>query len=218
MGNSNSTGNLKPLCTDGNRKILLPQSMGLKQLGRSIKYMTLAEKREEQKKKAKEAAKIKRANTIAAKNNATNSLSHESTGRTSLSREDSKSQYLQSSGYLNGEWELEHDFMCSSCGEIFDELREVWHHKWDAHPGCLVMHITLPRKYKTYLPPHNLIYPQLGRQLITGEGAANGLQFKGKGKKKRKGGKQQNISDVNKTEIPPQIKPQNFYTCKKCYK
>ena len=49
--NSKGTGNSKFLCTDGNRKILLPQSMGLKQLGRSIKYMTLAEKREEQKKK-----------------------------------------------------------------------------------------------------------------------------------------------------------------------
>ena len=119
---------------------------------------------------------------------------------------------------LNGEWELEHDFMCSSCGEIFDELREVWHHKWDAHPGCLVMHITLPRKSKTYLPPNNLIHPQLGRQLIIGAGAANGLQFKGKGKKKRIGGNKRNLSDVAKPEIPPLIEPQNFYICKKCYK
>jgi hypothetical protein len=46
--NSKKVGNLS---TEGNRKSLLPQSMGLKQLGRSIKYMTAAEKREEQKKK-----------------------------------------------------------------------------------------------------------------------------------------------------------------------
>merc|ERR1711953_405690 len=128
------------------------------------------------------------------------------------------SQNSPGMGHLNGEWEFEHDFMCSTCGEIFDELREVWHHKWDAHPRCLVMHITLPRKSKTYLPPNNLIHPQLGRQLIIGAGAANGLQFKGKGKKKRKGGYKRNISDVVKPEIPPLIEPQNFYSCKKCYK
>merc|ERR1711997_516380 len=170
----------------------------------------------EQKKKAKEAAKIKRAATVAAKNISKDTqteknkiLAKSAVPGTSKQNENSEERNL------NGEWELEHDFMCSSCGEIFDELREVWHHKWDAHPGCLVMHITLPRKYKTYLPPNNLIHPQLGRQLIIGAGAANGLQFKGKGKKKRKGGHKRNISDVAKPEIPPPIEPQNFYICKK---
>merc|ERR1712183_1052931 len=59
--------NSKTTSTEPGRKNL-PHSIGLKQLGRSIKYMTAAEKREEQKKKAKEAAKIKRAATLAAKN------------------------------------------------------------------------------------------------------------------------------------------------------
>ena len=39
---------------EANRKACFPQSIGLKQLGRSIKYMTLAEKREQQKKKGKD--------------------------------------------------------------------------------------------------------------------------------------------------------------------
>merc|ERR1712156_700558 len=90
-------------------------------------------------------------------------------------------------GHLNGEWELDHDFMCSSCGEIFDELREVWHHKWDAHPRCLVMHVTLPRKF--ILPPHQLIHPQLGRQLTVEKGASNPPNHKTAPIKKRKGRK-----------------------------
>ena len=44
--------NAKTISTEPGRKHL-PQSIGLKQLGRSIKYMTAAEKREEQKKKGK---------------------------------------------------------------------------------------------------------------------------------------------------------------------
>ena len=44
--------NSKTISTEPGRKHL-PQSIGLKQLGRSIKYMTAAEKREEQKKKGK---------------------------------------------------------------------------------------------------------------------------------------------------------------------
>ena len=143
---------------------------------------------------AKEAAKIKRANTIAAKNNAGNALSHESIGRTSLSLDDSKAQYLQPNRHLNGEWELEHDFMCSSCGEIFDELREVWHHKWDAHPRCLVMHVTLPRIKKPYLPPHSLIHPQLGRQLSVEYGAVTQNYSKINNKKKRKGIKRMKVT------------------------
>ena len=44
---------------------------------------------------------------------------------------------------INGEWETEHNYMCSACGALFDELREVMHHKWDEHPYCLVAHVTL---------------------------------------------------------------------------
>ena len=46
------TENSKTISTEPGRKNL-PHSIGLKQLGRSIKYMTAAEKREEQKKKGK---------------------------------------------------------------------------------------------------------------------------------------------------------------------
>ena len=49
--NSKKAGLSRSPFTEASRKAYLPQSIGLKQLGRSIKYMTLAEKREEQKKK-----------------------------------------------------------------------------------------------------------------------------------------------------------------------
>ena len=129
---------------------------------------------------------------------------------------DSKSQNPQSTGHLNGEWELEHDFMCSSCGEIFDELREVWHHKWDAHPLCLVMHVTLPRIENTYLPPHNLIYPQLGRQLAIEYGAVTHKNVKAKTIKKRKG-RRVNADIRDGTMGPsPQSDVNLSYQCKKC--
>ena len=66
-------------------------------------------------------------------------------------------------GNLNGEWEDAHDFMCSTCAIVYDELREVLHHKWEAHPYCLVAHVTLRRDLT--LPPNNMMYPQLGRSL-----------------------------------------------------
>jgi hypothetical protein len=64
---------------------------------------------------------------------------------------------------LNGEWESHHDFMCSSCAIVYDELREVLHHKWDAHPYCLVAHVTL--RGELMLPPSGMIHPQTGRNL-----------------------------------------------------
>merc|ERR1711936_1231852 len=69
----------------------------------------------------------------------------------------------QNIGSLNGEWESHHDFMCSTCAIVYDELREVLHHKWEAHPYCLVAHITFRMDLK--LPPMNMMYPQLGRSL-----------------------------------------------------
>ena len=66
-------------------------------------------------------------------------------------------------GFLNGEWENPHDFMCSSCAITYDELREVLHHKWEAHPYALVAHINLRRDLN--LPPSNLMHPQVGRNL-----------------------------------------------------
>merc|ERR1711879_166185 len=52
---------------------------------------------------------------------------------------------------------------CSSCAIVYDELREVLHHKWEAHPYCLVTHVTLQRDLN--LPPSNLMHPQVGRNL-----------------------------------------------------
>jgi hypothetical protein len=128
---------------------------------------------------------------------------------------DFKSKNSQSTGHLNGEWELEHDFMCSSCGEIFDELREVWHHKWDAHPRCLVAHVTLPRIENIYLPPHNLIYPQLGRQLAIEYGAVTQKDVKVKNTKKRKGRRvNADIRDSTMSTSLSDVK--SFYQCKKC--
>ena len=46
---------------------------------------------------------------------------------------------------------------------VYDELREVLHHKWEAHPYCLVAHVTLKRDLN--LPPSNLMHPQVGRNL-----------------------------------------------------
>ena len=66
-------------------------------------------------------------------------------------------------GQLNGEWESPHDFMCSSCAIVYDELREVLHHKWEAHPYCLVAHVTL--RTDLNLPPSNMMHPQTGRSM-----------------------------------------------------
>ena len=106
--------------------------------------------------------------------------------------------------------------MCSSCGEIFDELREVWHHKWDAHPRCLVMHVTLPRIKKPYLPPHSLIHPQLGRQLAVEYGAVTQKYIKMNNTKKRKG-RRTNVDKRDSVIRTPQISEVNeSYQCKKC--
>ena len=160
---------------------------------------------------AKEAAKVKRANTIAAKKKL--ELQTSQTNDLNLDYTTSK-QNIITEGHLNGEWELDHDFMCSSCGEIFDELREVWHHKWDAHPRCLVMHVTLPRKFT--LPSHRLIHPQLGRQLTVEKGASNPPSSKRASIKKRKRSKGPNVVDSNNVSISAISNKAISYQCKKC--
>ena len=70
---------------------------------------------------------------------------------------------------LGGEWETGHNYMCSACGAMFDELREVMHHKWDDHPYCLVTHVTL--RDELSLPPNNMMYPQMGRSMSLTKGA-----------------------------------------------
>ena len=96
------------------------QGLNLKQLGKSIKYMTINER---------DVLKLEKAKQLKSKEKA-----------------DKKAGQIKSqeSG-LNGEWESFHDFMCTSCNIVFDELREILHHKWEAHPYCLVAHITFRR-------------------------------------------------------------------------
>ena len=96
---------------------------------------------------------------------------------------------------LNGEWEGDHDFMCSSCATVFDELREILHHKWEAHPYCLVTHVTLKRDLR--LPPSNLIHPQIGRNL----------------------GRQNSVKMIGRKSSPMKRKPQivqDQFKCSKC--
>ncbi|TRY79698.1 hypothetical protein TCAL_08328 [Tigriopus californicus] len=107
------------------KRSLLLQGLDLKQLGRSVKYMTASEFEDRKRNAPKEYRYV---------------------------------------GDFNGEWENEHVFMCSVCAEIFDDLREVMHHKWDAHPYCLVSHLTMQAKLN--LPNNGMMYPKLGRQLL----------------------------------------------------
>jgi hypothetical protein len=72
------------------------------------------------------------------------------------------------SGFLNGEWERNHNFVCGACNANFDELREALHHKWDDHPYCLVAHFTLHSQLN--LPPSGMMYPQLGRGMSQNQG------------------------------------------------
>merc|ERR1712024_207075 len=95
---------------------------------------------------------------------------------------------------LNGEWESHHDFMCSTCAIVYDELREVLHHKWEAHPYCLVAHVTLRRDLT--LPPSDMMYPQLGRSLT----------------------KHKSVKLIGSKKPKPEIKPdpQLEHKCSKC--
>lgn len=61
-------------------------------------------------------------------------------------------------GTLSGEWEHEFSFVCSVCAIEYDDVLEIMHHKWEAHPHCLVTHVSL--KEGTVRPPA-LLYPQV---------------------------------------------------------
>ena len=71
------------------------QGLNLKQLGKSIKYMTINER---------DVLKLEKAKQLKSKEKA------------------EKKAGLKESG-INGEWETDHDFMCTSCDIVFDELR-----------------------------------------------------------------------------------------------
>ena len=53
---------------------------------------------------------------------------------------------------------MEHSFVCSVCGIEYDDVLEIMHHKWEAHPHCLVAHVSL--KHNLQRPPA-LLYPQV---------------------------------------------------------
>ncbi len=59
---------------------------------------------------------------------------------------------------LAGEWEIEHTFVCSGCGIEYDDVVEIMHHKWEAHPHCVVTHVFI--KHDLQRPPA-LLFPQV---------------------------------------------------------
>merc|ERR1719483_2042477 len=76
---------------------------------------------------------------------------------------DQRKQPSVMEGTLNGEWEIEHSFLCSVCGIEYDDVLEILHHKWESHPHCLVTHVSL--KEGVVRPPA-LLYPQVGPSTI----------------------------------------------------
>ena len=61
-------------------------------------------------------------------------------------------------GELSGEWEQEFSFVCSVCAIEYDDVLEIMHHKWEAHPHCLVTHVSLREGLQR---PPTLLYPQV---------------------------------------------------------
>ena len=108
----------------------LPTKLELRQVGRSVKYMKAHER------------------------NAAASL-QAAAGISSAASSDPQGLAL---GSLSGEWEAEHSFVCSVCCVEYDDVLEIMHHKWEAHPHCLVEHVSLREKL---LRPPALLYPQV---------------------------------------------------------
>ena len=73
-------------------------------------------------------------------------------------------------GSLSGEWELGHSYMCSVCGVEYDDMMEILHHKWEAHPRCVVSHFSVR---DNVTKPSDLMYPQVGPSTVKRE-ADNG--------------------------------------------
>merc|ERR1719225_1586301 len=69
-------------------------------------------------------------------------------------------------GSLSGEWELGHSYMCSVCGVEYDDMMEILHHKWEAHPRCLVSHFSVR---DNVTKPTDLMYPQVGPSKVKRE-------------------------------------------------
>ena len=69
-------------------------------------------------------------------------------------------------GSLSGEWELGHSYVCSVCGVEYDDMMEILHHKWEAHPRCLVSHFSVR---ENVTKPSDLMYPQVGPSTVRRE-------------------------------------------------
>jgi len=119
----------------------LPTKLELRQVGRSVKYMTAQER------------------SIAAAAN------HTASGNGGGLTEPPAAPEL---GTLSGEWEAEHSFVCSVCCVEYDDVLEIMHHKWEAHPHCLVEHVSLK---ENLLRPPALLYPQVRHSAGGGQAA-----------------------------------------------
>ena len=67
-------------------------------------------------------------------------------------------------GKIQGEWEIEHSFLCSVCGIEYDDVLEILHHKWESHPHCLVTHVSLR---EGIVRPPALLYPQVWKKIFS---------------------------------------------------
>ena len=85
------------------------------------------------------------------------------TERDSRPRADDESGELVE-GSMSGEWELEHSYVCSVCSVEYDDMMEILHHKWEAHPHCLVSHLSVRTNVKQ---PPDLMMPQVGPSTVT---------------------------------------------------
>jgi hypothetical protein len=118
--------------TDSLRQGPLPTKLELRQVGRSVKYMKAHER---------QAAAVQQATA--------------SSSSALLAGVESRGLEL---GALSGEWEAEHSFVCSVCCVEYDDMLEIMHHKWEAHPHCLVEHVSLKENLSR---PPALLYPQV---------------------------------------------------------
>lgn len=154
---------------NGEKRVNLFQGLNLKQVGKSVKYMNITERKEQKNRQLKAKEKAKKNKNI---------------------------------NVLNGEWENPHDFMCSSCAVVYDELREILHHKWEAHPYCLVAHVTLRQDLQ--LPPSNMMHPQVGRGLNPQPSVKMIGQRKSSLKLQQKAKVMQTESELKCSKCPPE--------------
>ena len=119
---------------DSLRQGPLPTKLELRQVGRSVKYMTAQER------------------------NAAQQQQQQAVNSAAAGGDKAEPPAVPEVGTLSGEWEAEHSFVCSVCCVEYDDVLEIMHHKWEAHPHCLVEHVSLK---ENLLRPPALLYPQV---------------------------------------------------------